>query len=199
MKNLILISVLLFFSFSIYSQSEKSLARVQKIKGKEIYIYCEPVREYEVVEKVTSFVSQLTAGLSDEQPSIDNMIKEMVDKSIDREIKNKIGKFDAILTTDGESAVLIKFKAGNDDNKGLGNVQRIQGKYIFLYCDPINEFDNTGQITSAISQLFGTNSISNMVKEMIDKAIKKEIKNKVKPFDGIITSDGTNGVLIKFK
>lgn len=195
----ITIFILAMFLISMLSiaQSEKGLAKVQKIKGKEVYIYCEPILEYEIIEKVTSITGVL-GSLSGTTPEIDDMIKEMITSSISRELKNKIGKFDAVLTTDGESAVLIKFKADNDEKRGIGIAQKIKGKYIFLYSEPVDVYESIDNINSLMAQLFGTPTIKKMINEMADKAVSKEKKGKVKPFEGIITTDGKDGILIKF-
>lgn len=50
-------------------------------------------------------VSTMLAG----QQSISDQIKEMVNKAVRRERKGKF-EFDAIVTQDGDSAILIKFK-----------------------------------------------------------------------------------------
>lgn len=182
----------------LLGQNDKGLAKVQKIKGKEVYIYCEPILEYEIIDKVTSITGVL-GSLTGDTPEIDDMIKEMITSSINRELKGKIGKFDAILTTDGESAVLIKFKEGNVEKRGLGIAQKIKGKYIFLYSEPIENYENVDNINSLIAQIFGIPTIKKMINEMVDKSVSKEKKEKVKPFEGIITSDGKDGILVKFK
>jgi hypothetical protein len=85
---------------------EKELGRTKKIQGKLVFVMCEPVAEYETVETVNTAASSLLAG----QQSITDQVKEMVGKAVQKEAKGKIGKFDAIITEDGSTAILIKFK-----------------------------------------------------------------------------------------
>lgn len=97
----------LFFSSTANAQSDqKGLARVNKKQGKEIYIMCEPVREYVFVDKVNSTAAQLL-GVS---PTIENMVDTMLDKAVNRERKGKIEPFDALIFSSGDEAILVKFK-----------------------------------------------------------------------------------------
>lgn len=84
--------------------NEDALARVQSFQGKEIYVMSEPVKEYVTVDKVGSTTSKWLA-----QQSIDKDIHEMISKSVNREMKGKIEKFDAIITSTGHDAILIRF------------------------------------------------------------------------------------------
>ena len=102
---LTLACIAIILSIAATTDNEKDVARVQKINGKMVFVMCEPLQEYEVVETVNTTVSSLLAG----QQSISAQVKEMVNKAIQREKKGKYS-FDAILTADGNDAVLIKFK-----------------------------------------------------------------------------------------
>lgn len=82
-------------------QDNRGLARVQTIDEKEIYVLSEPLRNYSVVEVLTSTFNTVMVG---RQP-INDQIKEV----IRRGNKNKID-FDAVLTDDGKKLILIKFK-----------------------------------------------------------------------------------------
>ena len=105
MKTIILIAAVLIGSIAATMEDQKDLARVQKINGKLVFVMCEPLQEYEVVETVNTMLSGLLAG----QQSIGAQMKEMVNKAIQKEKKGKY-QFDAVITTDGDDAILIKFK-----------------------------------------------------------------------------------------
>lgn len=104
-KNaLILLSAVAVVLFA-FNEDQKGLARVQKVLGKEVYVLSEPVRDYEVVENVTTVNSVL--GI---QSNIQKQMEETLTAYINKEKKGKIKPFDAAMTTDGDKIQLIKFK-----------------------------------------------------------------------------------------
>jgi|ADurb_Cas_02_Slu_FD_contig_123_40504_length_1899_multi_5_in_2_out_0_2 hypothetical protein len=193
---LFLLIMLISISFSVKAQDNKGLARVNKIQGKEVYVICEPERPYEVVDKVNSVVSQLI-GVS---PTVGNMINTLVDKAVNKEKKGKVQPFDAIVTSDGTNAILIKFKEGSEDKKGIGRVTKMQGKEIYVMCEPLLEYETVNKVNSAFAQIIGVDpTVENMIKTLVDKAVDKERKGSIEKFDAVITSDGDNAILVKFK
>jgi len=84
---------------------DNSMARVQRSQGKYVFVMCEPINEYEVVDNVGTI-----AGVFGETMKLDDAISEMLGKSINRERKGKIGKFDGMITQYGNIGTLIKFK-----------------------------------------------------------------------------------------
>ncbi len=106
MRNLLaVIIVLLAVSFTNVASEEKGLARVQKVVGKEVYILSEPLREYEVVETVTT-----TNSLLGIQANIQKQMEETLTAWNKKAEKGKVKPFDAAVTTDGDKILLIKFK-----------------------------------------------------------------------------------------
>ncbi|UXE68864.1 MAG: hypothetical protein KA713_09925 [Chryseotalea sp. WA131a] len=101
----LVIASLTLFSFSPL-QDSKGLGRVQKTLGKEVYVMCEPVREYEVVDRLTTSLTSSLAG----RQTIQKQMQEVVDRALKRKDKGKIGDFDAVMTDDGDVIVIIKFK-----------------------------------------------------------------------------------------
>jgi len=196
-KQVFFILIILFgASTSITAQDKKGLGRVNKIQGKEVYVMCEPSREYEVVDKINTAVAQFL-GVT---PTLSNMVNTMVDKAVSKENKGKVKPFDAIITTDGDNAILIKFKEGNLEQKGIGRVTKMQGKEVYILCEPLSDYVTVDKVNSAFAQALGVDpTVENMVKTMVDKAVNKESKGKVGNFDAIITSDGDNSILVKFK
>lgn len=84
----------------------KGLARVQKILGKEVYVLCEPVRDYEIVEKMNTSLTTMAIG----RTTIQKQMQEVINRAHNRVEKGKLGEFDAAMTDDGDVIVLIKFK-----------------------------------------------------------------------------------------
>lgn len=187
---------LMLSGLTFSQQDDKQLCRVNKIQGKEVYVMCEPVRDYEVIEKVNTAVAQLL-GVT---PTLSNMVNTMVDKAVNKEKKGKVKPFDAIITSDGNNAILVKFKEGNQDQKGIGRITKMQGKEAYIMCEPLRDYETVDKVNSAFAQVLGVDpTVENMVKTMVDKAVNKESKGKVGKFDAIITSDGDNAILVKFK
>lgn len=88
----------------------KSIARVQKIDGVEVYILSEPMKDYEVLNSKKGgikFKSALTGGLVNN--SIEEDVAQFVNKLVkDSEKENE--KIDGIVYGAGKSAAGIKFK-----------------------------------------------------------------------------------------
>lgn len=102
MKKLMLsIIAVAAMAMAFTQQDNKGLARVNEIDGKEVYVLSEPLRNYSVVDVLTSSFNTVMVG---RQP-----INEQIKEVIRRGTKNKLD-FDAVLTEDGKKLVLIKFK-----------------------------------------------------------------------------------------
>lgn len=106
MNKLLALAVLVIITTTAQAQDGKGLARVQKILGKEVYVLCEPQREYEVVERLTTSLTTMVVG----RTTIQKQMQEVIDRAIKRIEKGKTKDFDAALTDDGDVIVLIKFK-----------------------------------------------------------------------------------------
>lgn len=106
MNKLLTLAVLVIVTTTAQAQDGKGLARVQKILGKEVYVLCEPQREYEVVERLTTSLTTIVVG----RTTIQKQMQEVIDRAIKRVEKGKTKEFDAALTDDGDVIVLIKFK-----------------------------------------------------------------------------------------
>lgn len=74
----------------------------------------EPVKEYNIVGAVTDKFREDTLYIKKDAPiTIDDMIERLVTYANALAKENKID-FDAIITTDGKSGTLIKFKPGKN-------------------------------------------------------------------------------------
>lgn len=195
MRTILLLILLSAFINVANSQENKQLAKVNKQQGKEIYVMCEPERAYDVVSTVNSTVSQLLG----EKPTIKNMLEALLNKSVSRELKGKLNPFDALITTDGNNGTLVKFKDGNEELKGIGRITKLQGKEVYVLCEPIREYDVVEKVNSIFTQLLGKSSIDDLINELVIKSVDKEKKGKISSFDALITPDGDIAILVKFK
>ena len=103
---LVAVAAVALSSFTTNQEDKKALARVQKILGKEVYVLSEPLRDYDIVEKLSTGVMTVLAG----RQTIQSQMQGVINRGIKKEDKDPTFKFDAVLTDDGERTVLIKFK-----------------------------------------------------------------------------------------
>jgi hypothetical protein len=109
----ILFAVFLFPLFS-KAQVDTRTAIVSKHNNIPVFIMSEPVKEYNVVGAVTDKFRTDTVDIQKNTPlTINDMIDRLVHYANEIGKTNKID-FDAIITTDGKSASLIKFKPGKN-------------------------------------------------------------------------------------
>lgn len=112
MKQILLIA--LVFPLLCKAQSDIRTAIVSKHNNIPVFIMSEPVKEYNVVGAVTDKFRTDTIDIQKSQPLT---INDMVDRLL--VYVNELAKadkidFDAVITTDGKSASLIKFKPGKN-------------------------------------------------------------------------------------
>lgn len=110
MKKLLLIALLspLFCK----AQTDIRTAIVSKHNNIPIFILSEPVREYNIVGAVTDKFRSDTIDIKQAEPlTIGDMLDRLVAYADELGKTDKID-FDAIITTDGKSGTLIKFKPG---------------------------------------------------------------------------------------
>lgn len=106
MKKLTLMIAFALIGLSTMAQENKGIGRVQKTLGVEVYVMCEPLREYDIVEKMTTSTTTILSG----RQTIQKQMQEVVSRSIKRKEKGKLKDFDAVMTDDGDVVVIIKFK-----------------------------------------------------------------------------------------
>src|SRR6478735_11414296 len=110
MKKIVLIA--LIFPLLCKAQADIRTAIVIKHNNIPVFIMSEPVKEYNVVGAVTDKFRTDTLDIKTANPlTINDMIDRLVVYAGELGKKDKID-FDAIITTDGKSASLIKFKPG---------------------------------------------------------------------------------------
>ena len=112
MKKIIIFSIL--FPLFSTAQNDVRTAIVTKYNNIPVFIMSEPVKEYNVVGAVTDKFRTDTLAIKKDAPvTIDDMLERLVNYATDLGRTNKID-FDAIITTDGKSGTLIKFKPGKN-------------------------------------------------------------------------------------
>lgn len=93
-------------------------------------------------------------------------------------------------------------------NDGLAKVMKRQGIEIYIMSEPVKEYTVAGKVTATDVGTFlnafaktkdeRLDDIRKMIDILITNANRKQKKGKLE-YDAIMTEDGTNGILIKFK
>ena len=104
----------MLFPLFCKAQNDVRTAIVANHNNIPVFIMSEPVKEYNVVGAVTDKFRTDTLAIQKDAPlTIDDMIDRLVEYATELGKMNKID-FDAIITTDGKSGTLIKFKPGKN-------------------------------------------------------------------------------------
>lgn len=110
MKKLLV--MLFMIPLASLAQTNDRTAIVTRHNNIPVFIMSEPVKEYNVVGAVTDKFRADTLDIQKSGPvTINDMINRLVDYASALSKEQKID-FDALITTDGKSASLIKFKPG---------------------------------------------------------------------------------------
>jgi hypothetical protein len=163
MRKIILVLVAIIFSGIIIAQEK---GQPTKIKGKDIYTL--------LVNK-TEFNNVGTVKLTEEQINSTTSLEERMELFI----KNADSDFDLIMTRNGLSAILMKYKDGVEILPG--NVIKIQGKDVYLLSSPLKKYD-----------VLESKKILN--KEIImpfNKIVEESIKSMDKDFDAVLIKNNT--------
>lgn len=91
---------------------------------------------------------------------------------------------------------ILSFCQTNID-KSLARVQKVSGKYVFLNCEPLNEYEVIYEVKAvplSTSSVSSTDKISNFV---LNKALKMK-KKQGKDFDALIIGTSKFDLAIKF-
>jgi endoglucanase Acf2 len=107
MKKIILIALL--SPLFCVAQKDLQTAIVTKHNNIPVFVMSEPVKEYNVVGAVTNKFRTDTTQTAKAPITINDMVDNLVNYAQELAKKDKID-FDAIITTDGLSGSLIKFK-----------------------------------------------------------------------------------------
>jgi hypothetical protein len=110
----ILLTFLIFTIYHTHAQ-EKGTAKVRKIDGLDVYIYSEPLAEYEILDKVTAFWNFGADEFG--RSSLDDVVRTMI-KRARKKNKNFDKKggdtADGIIIDDNDSGVMIRYRKPNN-------------------------------------------------------------------------------------
>lgn len=102
----ILAGLILLSAFTSFQSPEKDVARVTKIRGKLVFVYCEPLREYDIVEEMSTGMGDFLFG----KGTIEDQLNELITRANKRVEKGKMDPFDGIVTKDLQHGSFVKFK-----------------------------------------------------------------------------------------
>jgi hypothetical protein len=96
--------------------------------------------------------------------------------------------------------MLISFTY-TQDTKGLGRVQKLMGKEIYIMSEPLRDYDIVETFSTELgSALLGRQTIDKQMENVIVSANKRIEKGKLQgPYDALMTADGDKITLIKWK
>ncbi len=89
------------------------------------------------------------------------------------------------------------FKTANTnetDQKGLGKVMVIDGKYVFTNCEPVAQYETAFEFTTKVGSFGGCPSVKDYAEACVKSAMKKGF-----PFDAVILGNTKYDLAIKFK
>lgn len=180
---------------NVFSQ-EYDLARVKKVNGVEVYVMCEPLREYEVLVDVGTGAkaeSIITGGLVNK--SISGRISQFVNR-----VKKENENIDAVVYSSGKRIVGVKFKdSAVVDTKGIGRASKMKGMCVFVMCEPLENYEvlksKGGGIKwkSALTAGLANNSIEEDVEKIVNKL------DGVKGVEAFLFDGSKEGTAISFK
>ena len=91
--------------------------------------------------------------------------------------------------------MMFSFKSNNagDEQKGLGKVMVIDGKYVFTNCEPVAPYETAFQFKTLVHGR-GCPSVQELAEGVVESANKKGF-----PYDGVIVGNTKYDLAIKFK
>lgn len=110
------------------------LAKVRQVQGKYVFCYSQPVAPYDVA---FSFTSTYTPS---EQMTLNDVVSGCLSGAL-TEAGAQLKPFDAIVLQPGARDIAIKFKDSVPAaERALATVPKQQGKYVFVYCEPVADY-----------------------------------------------------------
>ncbi len=181
----IFICVLSFLTCILaFAQTDKALANAQKTQGLYIFNDCEPISDYEVIERVKNVVSFWSADY-----------EHIKGKLIKKALKDHPDAQGLILTMSNktsDAAAVIKFKDNvSKEDQPKAKVIRENGLLVFSDCEPANEYEIIDRGKAGLTW-------SGQYSENKNKLLKKAIKKHGNRAEGIVINGGKS-VVIRFK
>jgi len=204
MKTLITTFILIFSFHLSFSQTQKGLARVNRIDGVDVFFMNEPLNDYEVVFDISTGLkatSLLTGGLVNE--GVSEKAAQFVRRAIKEAKENKY-EFDAIIYSSGKKVIAVKYKNPKTENHLVARVQKIEGIEIYILCEPAMEYEVFNskkggiKLKSALTGGLVNNSIEEDVAEFVSKLVKDAAEDNQK-IEGILYGAGKSAAGIFFK
>jgi len=202
MKKSLITTVILTVLIVVYaftpSGRQSSPATVSVVSDVPLFIFSEPVADYEIVGKALSVGNILKLSI-DEESTIEQKAEDVVALAISRKEKGKVPEFDAIiLDLENEKAHAIKFK-GEVSLKAT--IKECKGVPVYLFSTPDDEYEVVAELPADISVRAQRNGmLYDKIKSMVTRTLKKEEAGEVKHFDAIIIDPkDLSETLIKFK
>lgn len=175
MKRLLLLLAII----PVLSYSQVT-AIVNQYGGVNVYVYCSPLTEYEVLGKVdfaytpttTTTVVNMNGVMipiaSESKPTYSQLRDGLVSQSVmaNRDVEGII--------IDGSSATMIRYKDPTAENR-LAKVDREEGLYVFVDCKPTSDYD---YIIKLSPKGFYACSCSSLIQNT-QKKHKKKLAGKV--------------------
>lgn len=173
------------------TQTDYALARVGKLNNKLVFLWCEPVNDYETAFTFENLIQNYNC-LSPEQLCIESI------KNANVEAANQGRIYDAIVTVNGSPRdMAIIWKDKSKDN-AIARVKKNEGKLVFVQCEPLANYDIAGKYNiSGVGQQVLLGSCPTY-QQKIDKLIRKASNDKL-DFDGVMVGSSKNDFAIKFK
>jgi len=190
--NLIMIIIASIFATLSFSQTQidYALGRVNKTNNKLVFLWNEPINEYEISFTFNNPIENMFC--KSPQQIIDG---SLINANIESAQQGRM--YDAIILGESARDMAIIWKDKSKDN-AIARVKKNEGKYVFIDCEPVTNYDISGKYNvSGAGQkiLLGT---CPSYQEKIDKLIKKANKEKLN-FDAVIFGSSQNDLVIKFK
>jgi len=194
MKKTTLIIVIIASIFATFSfrqmQIDYALGRVNKTNNKLVFLWNEPINEYEIAFTFHNPIENMFC--KSPQQIIDG---SLINANIESAQQGRM--YDAIILGESARDMAIIWKDKSKDN-AIARVKKTEGKYVFIDCEPVTNYDIAGKYNvSGVGQqlLLGT---CPTYQEKIDKLLKKANKEKLN-FDAVLFGSSQNDLAIKFK
>ena len=95
--------------------------------------------------------------------------------------------------------LLMAFNYSEEKDNSLGQVQKMSGKYVFMYCEPTNDYDIAFEIKSPGVVWSAPDATPDGIANFVVKNALKISKKDNKDFDGVIIGSGKIDIAVKFK
>lgn len=194
----VICSFILLFAFAnlnAQTTQDRNLARVRKVNGVEAYVFCEPLRPYQVVVDAGTGLkaeSLLTAGL------INKTISGRVEQFVQNVLKQN-PKIDGVIYSTGKHIAGIVFTdQGSTATSGIGRVTKVQGFPVFVMNEPLENYQVISSKSGGIKwkSLVTAGVVNNSIEEDVEQMVKKV---QSRGADAILIDGGRDASAIMYK